>query len=613
MNIRLLAKLLGIVSLLIGGFMLFSLPWAWPRIGRHPEHFERAGFVALMISTAICWVLGLTLYQYGRRATGRLFRKEAMAVVGLSWVLATVLGALPFYLSGTLRGPTVMISSSKPQPLLLISGVPGFSYWQPVEHVSEDQLSVLSALAGSEHALLGLNAVQLRLASGVTNAVQIMRDMNDDPTWNPYLILPRETNSTFDRASNYRIRWAPMTLCDALFESQSGFSTTGASVMSELEDPQAIASCIHFWRSSTHFLGGLGIIVLFVVLLGQGSAGKALMQTEVPGPSSDSLSARMQHSAWRFAGIYLVLNVILTILLMLLGMGSFDAICHAFGTMATGGFSTYNASLGHFQSAAIDYVVIVFMILAGTNFTLLYLCILKQPGRLLADVEWRTYVGIIGLATLAVILFAVWHGDAGFQSVEPAFRNGLFQVVSVVTTTGFGTNDFDSWNQFGRLLMLMLMFIGGCAGSTGGGIKVIRHYLLYRVLRIEIEKAYHPRLVKSLNLQGDAEFNEADLRQSLLVYISVLAVLCVLSWMVLVAVEPDSTWAGASDHKLIDSFSCVAATINNIGPGLGIVGPTQNYGDFCGFSKLLFVFLMMLGRLEIWPILVLFAPGFWKT
>ena len=375
----------------------------------------------------------------------------------------------------------------------------------------------------------------------------------------------------------------------------------------------AIASCIHFWRSSTHFLGGLGIIVLFVVLLGQGSAGKALMRTEVPGPASDSFSARMQHSAWRFASIYLVLNVVLTVLLLLLGMGPFDALCHAFGTMATGGFSTYNASLGHFQSPAIEYVVIVFMILAGTNFTLLYLCVLKQPGRLLADVEWRTFILIIGLATAAVILFCVRNGDTGFDSPEPAFRNGLFQVVSVMTTTGYGTNDFDAWNQFGRLLMVTLMFIGGCAGSTGGGMKVIRHYLLYKVLRIELEKAFHPRLVKRLKIQGDAEIDELDLKRSLLVYVAMMAVLCVISWLVIVAVEPDSTWAGDSDQKLVDSFSCVTATINNIGPGLGIVGPTQNYGAFSGFSKLFFVFLMMLGRLEIWPILVLFAPGFWKN
>jgi trk system potassium uptake protein TrkH len=613
MNVPLLAKLLGIVSALIGVFMLFSLPWAIPGIGRHAGYFERPGFTALVISIGISFLLAGALFLYGRRATGRLFRKEAMAVVGLSWVLATVLGALPFYLSGTLRGPAIMMSEATGLPLVLSGGGQLFQVWRPSPPLAADDLAVVRTLASSNPSSIGLSAADLRRQSGITNAVAIAQRLNADAFWNKYLILPGERKSTADRASNYRIRWQTMTICDAVFESQSGFSTTGASVMSELEDPQAVASCILFWRSSTHFLGGLGIIVLFVVLLGQGSAGKALMRTEVPGPASDSFAARMQHSAWWFAGIYFGLNLLLIALLLILGMGPFDAACHTFGTMATGGFSTRNASLGHFDSAAIEYVVIVFMILAGTNFMLLYLCLLRQPLRLLTDVEFRTYIGIIVAAAAAVMISCWWNGDRGFQSAEAAFRNGLFQVVSIVTTTGFGTNDFDSWNQFGRLLLLLLMFVGGCAGSTGGGLKVIRHYLLYRLLWIELEKAYHPRLVKTLNVQGDTDIDEGELRRSLLVYVAMIGILCATSWLVIVAVEPDTTWAGATENKLIDSFSCVAATINNIGPGLGIVGPTENYGNFCGFSKLFFSFLMMLGRLEIWPILVLFAPGFWKN
>lgn len=625
MNIRLLSRLLGILAALIGGFMLFSLPFAFPGIGRHTQHFERDGFIALIVSIAICAMVGGILFQFGRQANSdpngngksKLFRKEAMAVVGLSWVLATILGALPFYLSGTLRGPSLRISAEDGNPLVLTEGSQLFSVWKPYNEIDdqldEQQLAVINALASAEHSSIGLSAAQLRNQSGQTNAVDLAKQLNQDPFWNNYLILPGESTTRADRASNYRIRWTELTICDALFESQSGFSTTGGSIMSELEDPEAIASCIHFWRSSTHFLGGLGIIVLFVVLLGQGSAGKALMRTEVPGPSSDNSSVRMQHSAWRFAIIYVVLNIILTLILLLLGMGPFDAICHAFGTMATGGFSTYNASLGHFQSPAIEYVVILFMILAGTNFTLLYLCILRQPGRLLADVEWRTYIMIILAVTAAVIFFGWRHGDSGFQSPENAFRNGLFQVVSVITTTGYGTNDFDSWNQAGRLLMLLLMFVGGCAGSTGGGMKVIRHYLLFKILWIQIEKAFHPRVVKTLKLQGDSEVDVAELKHSLLVYVALIGVIFICSWLVVAAIEPDATWAGNSEHKLIDSASCVISTLNNIGPGLGTVGPTQNYGHFTGFSKLFFVFLMMLGRLEIWPILVLFAPKFWRS
>ncbi|MGI9518697.1 MAG: TrkH family potassium uptake protein, partial [Pirellulaceae bacterium] len=441
----------------------------------------------------------------------------------------------------------------------------------------------------------------------------VFRQLKSNPVWADFLLLPGEDTATADRASNFRIRWARMTVWDALFESQSGFSTTGASVMSELEDPQAIASCIHFWRSSTHFLGGLGIIVLFVVLLGQGSAGKALMRTEVPGPASDGTSARVQHSAWTFAAIYVVLNVVLTVILLLLGMGLFDALCHAFGTMATGGFSTYNSSLGHFQSPAIEYVIIVFMILAGTNFTLLYLVVLKQPGRLFADLEWRTYIMLIVVVTTVIIIFGWTHRDPGFEQAEPAFRNGLFQVVSIMTTTGYGTQDFDAWNQFARLVFLMLMFVGGCAGSTGGGMKVIRHVLISKVLWIEIEKAFHPRVVKPLRYQGRGETDENELKHGLLVYVTLVLALFLAGWLFVVGCEPATTWGPDESNKLVDSASAVAATLNNIGPGLGVVGPTHNYGNFSGMSKILFVWLMMLGRLEIWPIIVLFAPRFWRN
>lgn len=629
MNIRLLSRLLGILAALIGGFMVFSLPFAFPGIGRHTQHFERDGFIALLISIAICVGVGALLFQFGRSGKGRggkrgnvdghgatkdkLFRKEAMAVVGLSWVLATVLGSLPFFLSSTLRGPSLRITADEDRLLVLTQGWQLFHVWEANDQLDDSQFAVIKTLLNAENPSIGLGAAALRRDSGQADATRLLQQLNEDPFWNDYLILPGESTDRADRASNFRVRWTELTIFDALFESQSGFSTTGGSIMSELEDPEAIASCIHFWRSSTHFLGGLGIIVLFVVLLGQGSAGKALMRTEVPGPANDSSSARMQHSAWRFAVIYVALNIVLTVILLSLGMGPFDAVCHAFGTMATGGFSTYNASLGHFQSPAIEYVVILFMILAGTNFTLLYLCILRQPGRLLADVEWRTYLMII-LGVSGAIIFLGWrHGDSGFQSPENAFRNGLFQVVSVITTTGYGTNDFDAWNQAGRLIMLLLMFVGGCAGSTGGGMKVIRHYLLAKILWIQVEKAFHPRVVKSLKLQGDSEIDVAELKHSLLVYVALIGVIFAGSWLVVAAIEPDSTWAGRSEHKLIDSASCVITTLNNIGPGLGTVGPTQNYGHFSGFSKLFFVFLMMLGRLEIWPILVLFAPQFWRS
>jgi trk system potassium uptake protein TrkH len=512
MNLRVVSKYLSLIAVLVGGMMVFSLPWATATLSGHG--FEQDGFIGLLASIAICWAVAAALWNWGRGDNGQLFRKEAMAVVGLSWVLATILGALPFLISGTERAPGVR-----------------------------------------------------------------------------------------------------MNVADALFESQSGFSTTGATVITDLENTDSVPRSILFWRSSTHFLGGLGIIVLFVAILGQGSAGKTLMRAEMPGPTSDTSQARMQHTAWAFASIYVALNVVLTVLLRIEGMSWFNAICHAFGTMATGGFSTYNDSLRAFGSAEIEWTVLVFMILAGTNFTLLYVLVIPKFGlrekvsKIFGDVEYRVYLGILVGVTAWIIVFGLWiHDD--FSTLTEALRYGSFQVVSIVTTTGFGTHDFDQWNDFGRGMLFLLMFVGGCAGSTGGGMKVIRHILFLKIMRLEIERSFHPNVVRPLRLGGQPLENK-ELRNNILVYFCLILVIFVFSWMALVTIEPDSTWGGS--NKLIDSATGIAATLNNIGPGLGTIGATQNYAHFTSASKILFTWLMMLGRLEIFVILVLFMPAFWRT
>ncbi len=516
MNLRLLAKLLSTVCLLIAVTMVFSLPWALPILNPLGT-FEKAGFFGLCGSIAATLAVALGLRHYGQDAKVQLFRKEAMAVVGLSWVLATILGALPYVLSGTSRSAT-----------------------------------------------------------------------------------------------------EKMDVADAIFESQSGFSTTGATVITDLENPRLVPRCILFWRSSTHFLGGLGIIVLFVVVLGQGSAGKALMRAEMPGPTKDGTLERMQHTAWLFAGIYCGLNLLLAVIFLLENMSLFDAVCHAFGTMATGGFSTYNASLGHFATQRqyngplIEYTVIVFMILAGTNFALLYFLIIGQPKKLFADVEWRTYLGIIiGVTTLVVATGVLTRT---FDGVLSGIRYGLFQVVSIVTTTGYGTHDFDQWSSVGRGVLFLLMFVGGCAGSTGGGLKVIRHILFLKILRLEVEQAFHPTVVRPLRLGGEP-IEAQELRKNILVYFGLILAIFVFSWMLLITIEPDETWlkgTNSVDHKLIDSASGIASTLNNIGPGLGTIGATRNYAHFSPAAKILFTWLMMVGRLEIFAVLVLFVPSFWR-
>ena len=512
--------------------MSFSLPFAFPSVAKRTflepsPSFEYDGFRGLLLSIAICSMVGLMLRYIGRKNRGgHLFQKEAMAIVGLSWVLATILGSLPYYLSGT------------------------------------------CVAAGS-----------------------------------------------------------PMTFIEAMFESQSGFSTTGATVLTDLESPDLVPHCILFWRSWTHFLGGLGIVVLFVAILGQGSAGKAMMRAEMPGPTPESDMPRMQRTALIFASIYVGLNGVLTIIYRLEGMTSFDALCHAFGTMATGGFSTYNTSHGRFNSALIDYTTIAFMIAAGTNFTLLYLTLIGRPRKLFADVEFRTYLGILVFVTAGVIFFGMQAGDDKFGSLGESLRYGLFQVVSVMTTTGYGTADFDQWNNFSRGILLMLMFVGGCAGSTGGGMKVIRHILFYKILKLEIEKSHRPRVVRFLRI-GGSTLDDPDVNHSIVVYFSMVLAIFVVSWLLLITFEPDSTWGyvnGSSspelrglqrqhtlDEKLLDCASAVVATLNNIGPGVGVVGTTHNYAGFSQGAKFLFIWLMMLGRVEIFCVLVLFFPSFWR-
>ena len=528
MNYPLVAKLLGMLSWLIGLTMLGSVPWAFEVVGVAHD-FEERGCYALLASMLICFAVGGGLRWTGRKAELTIYRKDAMAVVGLSWVLATILGALPYWLSGT-------------------------------------------CLARTEQGAL-----------------------------------------------------IPMSVPDCLFESQSGFSTTGATVLTDIEDPEMVPRSILFWRSSTHFLGGLGIIVLFVAVLGQGSAGKALMRAEMPGPSKEGSQERMQHTAWNFAAIYIGLNAILTLLLMIedVNMTLFDALCHSFGTMATGGFSTYNDSVAHFNNELVDYTITLFMIIAGMNFALIYLVLIGKWGAMFRDIEWRTYIGGIAVVTFAIMAMSIFE----YHEFDPrdklsfwgelrfAFRHVLFQVVSVVTTTGFATHDFDVWHELARALLFLLMFVGGCAGSTGGGLKVIRHVLFVKILRMEVEKSYHPSVIRPLKL-GDNVATDPELKYQILLYFGLATFIFMLSWITLVAIEPEDTWTRVDqpvENKLIDSASAVAATLNNIGPGLGTVGAKQNYSNFSSASKLLFVVLMMLGRLELYAVLVLLLPGFWRS
>lgn len=626
MNFRLVVKLLGMICLLIGVTMLFCLPWAFPFVGHHTDSivpqnelkFEGRGFAALLLSFIISITAGTILYCCGRKAKGQIFLREAMAIVGLSWVLATILGSLPFLLSKTYRSCSVRVFEQNNVVFVSKFNWNYFDEWYPVELTSSQRL-LIGLLADPPSEKFPRRAEGLEIKDLVdlsqfsqTKVQQTIDELFQNKAIASVLLKPTAEQSPFGSNGRFRLKWVRMGVVDSLFEAQSGFSTTGATVISHLEDPGLVPHCILFWRSVTQFLGGLGIIVLFVVVLEEGSAGKALMRNEVPGPIDSNPMTRMRHMAIMFAGVYLALNAVLAIILMMSGeMNAFDAISHSFATLATGGFSNYDDSIGHFQSSFVHYTIILFMILAGTNFTLLFLFVRGRPNAMLGDFEWRTYIFLIGGLTAVLMFFGMWLGDVGFGSTSTAFRDTLFQVVSIITTTGFGTNDFDQWNSFARASLLLLMFVGGCAGSTGGGMKVIRHVLFVKILRIEIEKSFRPRVVRKLQL-GDRKVGDPELIQKILVYFALIIVIFCMGWLYVVAFEPADTWGADSENKLLDGASAVVATLNNIGPGLGTVGASENYGHFTNSSKFMFIWLMMLGRLELFVVLVLFIPRFWR-
>ncbi len=642
MNFRVVSYFLSIICFFVAAAMSVCSLCAIPRFGHRSNEdysqlsLETDGVRGLLFSVLVSLLVGFLLRHWakGEKNEG-LYRKEAMATVGLSWIIVTILGGLPYIIAGVKYAPTIRLE--------------GPQYAEVYEHayhwrqnwsgydlqLSDQQYNVLHAVIYEpEMPSQGMTLEQIAAHTNLSD-VQVQSAITTLLTEAGIGKKLTLDGALTESSTRVKVDWISMRFGDAMFESQSGFSTTGATVISKLEDPVFVPHCILFWRSTTHFLGGLGIIVLFVVLLGGSSAGKALMRAEMPGPTKEGNTPRMQHAAWRFGGLYVLMNTALTILL-LFKMNLFDALCHAFGTMATGGFSTYDTSIKAFDSAYVDYTITFFMILAGTNFALLYLLVILKAGnsnrlqrwkeqviQVFRDTELRVYLGIIGVVTLFIMLYGLSFGDwdlpgdavntSLFEKISRSVRYGLFQVVAIITTTGYGTHDFNEWNQFGRALLLGLMFVGGCAGSTGGGMKVIRHILFVKILRQEVEHLYHPNVVMPLKLGGET-FDDKEMRRSILAYFGFIAILFTLTWLLIMAIEPDMTWHQDDlNNKMVDNASAVVATLNNIGPGLGIVGATSNYGTYSPFSKLIFTWLMMLGRLEVFPILILFSPAFWLS
>ncbi len=482
MRIRVLFKVLALMAAIVSLFMLWPLVWALKDGSQDAEAFISSIFCGLSVA-------GL-LFALGRRASTRdLGIREAFAAVTLSWITASLIGALPYFFYGSV------------------------------------------------------------------------------PTYT-----------------------------DAFFEAMSGFSTTGASV---LKDIQSNPRGILFWRDLTHWLGGMGIIVLSLAVLPfLGVGGMQLYRAEVPGPTPEKLTPRIRQTALLLWGVYLLFSLLETTLLLLGGMGAFEALTHTFGTMATGGFSPLNASIGQYNNAYFDWVVIVFMFLAGGNFALHYLMLTGNLSAWWRDEEFRFYVKVLffSIGTASALLYV----SGTYETFMDSLRYGTFQVVSIITTTGYVTADYEKWPFYIQYLLLFLMFVGGCAGSTGGGMKNIRVLLLVKQVKGELNRLLHPKAVIPVRVGKKAI--SADVMGSITAFFILYMGLFALAALIMTALGVD----------VLTAIASVAATIGNIGPGLGTVGPAENYAHIPIAGKWVLSLCMLLGRLEIYTVMILFLPAAWR-
>lgn len=482
MNYRMVGKFIGLILLVESVFMVPALIISLCR-------GEQSCIMAFTVTIVLLWGLGMLLRLLCRNARKSFFAKEGLVCVGLSWLVMSLLGCLPFFLSGAIP--------------------------------------------------------------------------------------------------NY---------VDALFEMVSGFTTTGASILEQIE---GLPYSVLYWRSFSHWLGGMGVLVflLAIPMSGEGSSGFTmhLLRAESPGPNVGKLVPKMKTTAQILYFLYIALTVLDVIFLLLGGMPLFDAVCTAFGTAGTGGFGIKGDSIAGY-SPYIQNVCTVFMLLFGVNFSCYYLLLLGQVKSVLKDEELRMYLGIV----LASILMIVWNLRGVYDTLEETVRHAAFQVASIVSSTGYATTDFDLWPGFSKAILLFLMIIGACAGSTGGGFKCGRALLVMKNLRRSARQIIRPQRVQVVRLNGQAVDEKVLANTN--TYVAAYVFIIIASFL-LISVD---------GFSLMTNFSAVLACFNNIGPGFEAVGPTCNFASYSIFSKLVLIWDMLAGRLEIFPILILFSRTTWR-
>lgn len=385
------------------------------------------------------------------------------------------------------------------------------------------------------------------------------------------------------------------SVVDAIFETVSGFTTTGATIIQDIE---VLPKGILFWRSFTHWIGGMGILVVAIAILPLlGSGGYQIFKAESPGPISDKIVPRIKDTAKILYVTYIIISLIEFVLLKIGGMTFYESAVHTFGTLGTGGFSTRNGSIGAFNSTYITIIISIFMVLSGTNFSLYYDLFKGKWREVLKNSELKLYLSIIGVS---VVLITFNMNSHLYNNLFESFKHAFFQVSSIITTTGYTSFDYEQWTSFSKTILFLLMFVGGSAGSTGGSIKVIRILALGKLIKRETTKILHPRSVVSV------KFGKQPVSENTLLNISAFFMMYMLIFAggtLLISLE---------NISIISAASAVAATLGNIGPGFEFVGPTQTYAAFSGWSKMLLSFLMLLGRLELFTVIALLSPSFWR-
>lgn len=390
-----------------------------------------------------------------------------------------------------------------------------------------------------------------------------------------------------------------LSLAAAFFESASGLTTTGASVLNDLE---SLPLSLHFWRALSQWMGGLGVVVFFVAVLSfLGAGAKVLFSRESSAQAADLNAPRVQSGVLRLVQLYLALSVVCAIVYRFCGLSWFEAIVHMFTSLSTGGFSTRSGSIADFSNPLLEWAVILFMAIGGTSFLLIIEILRRNWKALKTSTEFKAYLLLLGVFSLAVFIF-ITNDSQLTLSGHDALRGAVFQVVSIMTTTGYATQDFDQWLPVTHILLLAMMFIGGCSGSTAGGAKVIRFIVALKVFAQQIELAYRPKVLRLLKANNKS-LSPGE-RESIIDYIVILTLVIIAGTLVTALLEPRMSFEGI--------VSAMAACLFNIGPGFAEIGPTRNFAHLHAYTQIFLSFLMILGRLELFAILALFSPALWK-